>query len=668
MASKNTKQIDLSFFLKGLKEHGVTEIALLPFFLPTRWEDMSNTVNDIRTVEDKTPAAVMCRSHSLPIKKGGRNGSGRYRVSVDLLDRQGNIFNASFYEDHDAIISRITHYHATNKQFLVYCSFSEYTNNGKKHTSKSDLVPNSWEGKIRPVYKGKKACPPFETRRLMLKYFNLALPLTIAWLNHYIEENLNTNEKDFLKNFPGNFETFEEILKTAHIPKTIRRGIEATHALELISASFAAFEVDKEYKDMEAKGIIIPQDLIKQTMSEWEDKSGYRYSGDQANAIEEIASLIAQDKPLRHLLNGDVGTGKTAVFATIAACLVKMDKSVGILCPHEPLVEQIRSELMGWWPNLKIRTITGSSKAKNTEFKPGEICIGTTAILFRASNKPDLKIIDEQQRFSVEQRNKLTGDGTHLIEATATCIPRTMALAHLSAVSTSIIKAQPVKKIIHSTIFLPQQRKKVMERVKKTISEGKQVLFVYPEVSGKSEEEDQRIQVETAAKQWEEQMPGEVLLVHGRLKSDAKAKAFESAKRGDKKLIISTTVSEVGLTIPNLYHVVVVKPDRMGLMTLHQIRGRVARKGGEGLFDMYLRTEIKPETMERLLILTETNDGFKIAEKDLEMRGAGNLSQSSTKQAGKSYTFLVNRAIPVDVLKEGNIIYKKIQEPNDFFI
>ncbi|MCA1787994.1 MAG: hypothetical protein LC657_18630, partial [Desulfobacteraceae bacterium] len=279
-----------------------------------------------------------------------------------------------------------------------------------------------------------------------------------------------------------------------------------------------------------------------------------------------------------------------------------------------------------------------------------------TALLFRAKeNNFDFVIVDEQHKFSRDQREKLVQQGTHLLEVSATCIPRSLALMKFGFQKTSKLTHCHVDKHIDTKIRTIEDKLSLFQDIKKTLEDKGQVLVVYPKKFDDPESSSTLPAVEEALPAWEKAFPGQVGMIHSGTPADQKEEIIKNITEGQINVLISTTVVEVGLNIPNLKRVTIMHAERHGLAGLHQLRGRAARQGGLGHCDLYLPVPahiVKEKVMERLGILTETNDGFKIAAHDLKLRGAGNLSKESDKQSGADETFLFGRGVRMDILED----------------
>jgi len=302
--------------------------------------------------------------------------------------------------------------------------------------------------------------------------------------------------------------------------------------------------------------------------------------------------------------------------------------------------------LRAWWPDLPVARVTGTGV--DGPVRAGAVLVGTTALLHR-SDLPalDLVVVDEQQRFSRGQREALAEARTHLLEVTATCIPRTQALVTYGVVAVDRLTTCHVRRELRTRIWTREERAALMEAVRRTVAEGGQVLALYPRRDQGATEE--RAAVAAVAALWERQFPGRVQVVHGGQSEEANAAALEALRRREADVLVATTVVEVGVDLPGLRRVVVVHAERFGLAQLHQIRGRVARTGGVGWCDLYLPEPVGVATLERLEVLVRETDGYRIAEADLRQRGAGELVGEA--QSGMDRTVLLGRPLSLEALE-----------------
>ena len=363
----------------------------------------------------------------------------------------------------------------------------------------------------------------------------------------------------------------------------------------------------------------------------------------QKRSWEEIRNDLTDVKPMRRLLQGDVGSGKTLIAALSALHSHSNNWQTAFLCPTEILAEQHFNSFQAWFNELGLKTelLTGSTKAKDRklivkELALGEIdvLIGTHAI-FQSGvefKRLGLTIIDEQHRFGVHQRFSMLEKGgkqnssPHQLIMTATPIPRTLAMTVYGSLETSVIDELPPGRNPVQTSSRPDSlRDRVIKRVEEVCLTGKRAYWVCTLIEDSDELEAQS--AEELFKEISNSLPKlKVGLVHGRLKKEDKDFVIKKFREGDIQLLVCTTVIEVGVDVPEATLMIIENPERLGLSQLHQLRGRVGRKANTDSHCLLLYKEpLSGMAEERIKTMELTNDGFKIAEKDLELRGAGDI-------------------------------------------
>lgn len=353
---------------------------------------------------------------------------------------------------------------------------------------------------------------------------------------------------------------------------------------------------------------------------------------DQKNTMEDIKNDMNNPVQGRRVIIGDVGSGKTTVIMA-TAYLAGEEKSI-LMAPTSVLANQLFGEARKMLPKLKKTLVTAKTAISDEELNEADFIIGTHALLYRDLPKVAVVMVDEQHRFGTNQRNllnKLTSEPTgasHYFQFSATPIPRTQALIESTFVQVSLIKQMPFKKDITTTVIRNDGFKDLLEHIKEELAKENQVLIIYPLVE---ESEHSKYQsLEEGREFWESRFK-DVYVTHGKDKNKENV-LDEFAKKG--KILLSTTVVEVGISLPKLTTVVIVGAERLGLATLHQLRGRVSRTGLKG----YCYFFTKSEKSQRLNELTHTINGFEVAELDLKYRQAGDIL-SGIIQSGKSFNW-----------------------------
>jgi ATP-dependent DNA helicase RecG len=375
----------------------------------------------------------------------------------------------------------------------------------------------------------------------------------------------------------------------------------------------------------------------------------YALTGAQRRVLAEVDADLARELPMMRLVQGDVGCGKTVVAAAAAARAVGSGAQAALMAPTELLAEQHARSLDGWFRPLGVTValLSGSQPARTRRsaleaVASGEvqIAVGTHALFQEGVAFHDLAlvIVDEQHRFGVQQRMLLaqkgatTGRVPHQLIMTATPIPRTLAMTAYADLDVSVIDELPPGRTPIRTVVLAQERRSdVVERIHVACREGRQAYWVCTLID-ESEELRAQAAEETAGLLTEALPELRIGLVHGRMPPKAKDKAMQDFKSARTQLLVATTVIEVGVDVPNASLMVIENAERMGLAQLHQLRGRVGRGSQESTCVLLYRAPLSQLARERLATLRDSTDGFAIAQKDLELRGPGELL--GTRQTG----------------------------------
>lgn len=407
--------------------------------------------------------------------------------------------------------------------------------------------------------------------------------------------------------------------------------------------------ISKRYRQANQKTFVIQNDasLFAQGLS----SLPYELTGDQKSVLQDIQRDFASTKPMNRMVQGDVGSGKTVVAFLSSLMAIQSGFQVALMAPTEILAEQHFKNLFAYEEklNIRIEILTGATPAKKRnqilyDLEQGvvQLLIGTHALLTPDVNFYNLGyvIIDEQHRFGVKQRAQLKNktkfrDGDvspHLLVMTATPIPRTLSMCVYGDVDLSVIREMPKgRKPISTKVYREKQRQKMYEFIRLEIAKGRQAYFVYPLV-----EESEKLDLKNATLM-QQQLSVEfsnshVGLIHGKMKPAEKDAVMDAFKNNLIQVLVSTTVIEVGVDVPNSTVMVIEHAERFGLSQLHQLRGRVGR-GSESSYCFLVAGYAQSEESQfRLKIMEETTDGFLIAEEDLKIRGPGEFL--GTRQSG----------------------------------
>jgi ATP-dependent DNA helicase RecG len=384
----------------------------------------------------------------------------------------------------------------------------------------------------------------------------------------------------------------------------------------------------------------------------------------QKRVFKELVEDVSSDRPMYRLLQGDVGSGKTIIAFLGMIWGALSGFQAAYMAPTETLATQVflRLSEMAAKLDLNVKLILSSTKASERkkifeELKNGELklIVGTQSLFQEGVIYRNLNfiVIDEQHRFGVRQRAALAGKGlnSHLLAMTATPIPRSLALTLYGDLDISVIDEMPPNRAkVVTAVRNEASREKMEEFARKSMDEKRQVIYVFPQI-----EDNEAIEAQAAAIAFEKFRLGAyrgypMALLHGRMAAREKDKVMGSMRKHETLLLVATTVVEVGIDLPHAGVIIVENAERFGLAQLHQLRGRVGRGGEQGYCILMTGSQQSKLSSERLRVLEETGDGFKIAEEDLRLRGAGEIT--GTKQWGASQFIFANPARDLRMLEK----------------
>ena len=481
--------------------------------------------------------------------------------------------------------------------------------------------------------------------------------LTQPKLREYVRQALQYHSDELAELLPKKYSNgyeLKEALHYIHEPPTDANMLQlnqGSHPAQqrLIFEELVAHQVSLLTRRAYIRQIAAPRfNSSKVLAKHLLDGLPFQMTNAQKRVSKEILHDLKQDQPMLRLVQGDVGAGKTLVAAVAACHALEADWQVALMAPTEILAEQHYLNFKRWFEPLGIQVawLSGKQKGKaraqaEQQIKQGhaQLIVGTHA-LFQDNvefSKLGLVIIDEQHRFGVDQRLALRNKGAnqftpHQLVMTATPIPRTLAMSAYGDLDTSIIDELPPGRTPIQTVTIPlDRREQVLQRIASNCREGKQAYWVCTLVE-QSETLDAQAAEATYQEIKERFSDINIGLVHGKMKADEKQSVMQAFKDNQLQLLIATTVIEVGVDVPNASIMVIENAERLGLSQLHQLRGRVGRGATASFCALLYKTPLSQNGQERLSILRESNDGFVIAEKDLEIRGPGELL--GTKQTG----------------------------------
>ena len=638
-----------------LKKLGIETLGDLISFFPREHEDRSKPKN-ISSLVDGEEALIS----AFPI---GRMNEIRIRKNLTICklfvrDETGGVeidwYNQGYLKNNFTINKR-------------YCFYGKVSIKGGRVTMQSPVYDldgtNKNTGKIIPIY-------PL-TYKLSQNTMRKIMENCIEEVNGKLEETL---PKYILDTY--NLTDINTAIKQIHFPDSFKNFNIARKRLvfeELFSMQLALLKLKNKY-DTDKFGIQFSKDV---KMSDVFNKLPYKLTRAQTRVLEEIDNDMEKIKPMNRLLQGDVGSGKTVVALIAAYKCVKSGYQAVIMAPTAILANQHLESFSENLDDFGIRCellVSGISKKKKEDIlerlKNGEIdiLIGTHAVFEDNVQFKNLGLVvtDEQHRFGVRQRSKLVekGNNPDVLVMTATPIPRTLAIILYGDLDISIIdELPPNRKKIETYAVTKGLEARVNNFIAKQIDSGRQCYVVCPLVE-ENEEMDLKSAVETAKIYKETLFPNyRVECLHGKMKVKEKDEIMERFKNGEIDILVSTTVIEVGVNVPNANLMIIENAQRFGLAQLHQLRGRVGR--GEYQSYCILKYEGNSQNIkERMNIIAKSDDGFVIAEKDLELRGSGEFF--GTKQHGIPEFKIANLFTDIEMLKEVQSIVNEIlsKDPN----
>ena len=610
-----------------LASFGLTEPWQVALLMPTGFDDL-------RKVEDCVAACAHLDRAVVELERVGpinaRFSRGVPYTRVQMRDGSGQQVEATGFGDSAAWAEILgptepAHYLVQPGQFQ-----------GRITVRLIERIEPEWVGRLRPRYPGKpNYMPPARVREKVVA----GLPSAVRTAAGAIAQQLRplVRQADLMDAAGLAGWTLEQALSEVHLPASPVMAARARDAVHRVAA-FAALAKAHEHAVRRQPA----RALDLRTWSRRMAALPFTCTQEQRQVVLDIKDDMARPEATRRMLQADVGCGKSAPIQVAAVATVDAGGRAAILLPNLPIAEQMHREIQQSWPDIGARLVTGDSDAAGLE-KAG-LLVGTTALLSRKVGRFDLVVVDEEHKFANHQREKLAQSGAHMVSSTATCIPRSLALVRYGAMAVSVISKQHVEKNVVTRLWSQAQRRELMVAQRATVAEGHQLLVVYPmrEAGG---EVDELLSIEVASKAWERMFPGQVRVLTGDDDDTTKARVLEDMREGRAQILVATTVVETGVTLPGLRRITIVAPERHALNSLHQLRGRVARMGGDGFCDLYSPAPLTERQQTKLEAFLRCADGFEVAELDLRLRGFGDLGVEGTKQSGSDDGFLYASAI-----------------------
>lgn len=605
-------------YLKGVGERraamlsrlGVSDVNALVRLYPRVYEDWSR----IKSINEAQIGEICCIKGVVgsPVRKSLiRKGLTLYKT--EITDGSGimgiTIFNSRFAAE------KLTE----GDEFLFFGRIGG--NLYRKEMNSPEIEPAEGADRIRPIYP--------QTHGLNSKMIEKLIRTALTECRDELVDPIPLwlREKYCLMNLPDS-------LWNIHFPKSPDYLEEARRRLIFEELLILQLGLEKmRSKTQKNAGAIIERDFSEEYFSHLP----FSPTGAQRRAVKEAMRDMMSGRQMNRLLQGDVGSGKTAVAAALVYSTAKNSMQSALMAPTEVLAEQHYKTFLKLFEgcSINVELLTGSDttaqkRRKKEALKAGEIdlLIGTHAIIQSDVEFKSLALVitDEQHRFGVEQRNALgeKGKNPHLYVMSATPIPRTLALIIYGELDISILdELPPGRQKIETYAVTSELRQRAYNYVKKHLDAGRQGYIICPLV----DEGESDTELASAVKYADELQRGDfrgytVGLMHGKMKSADKKKVMESFSNGETQLLVSTTVIEVGVDVPNAVIMVIENAERFGLSQLHQLRGRIGR--GQYKSTCILITDAKNDTAQRRMkVMETTTDGFKIADEDLKLRGPG---------------------------------------------
>ncbi len=634
-------------YQKRLKKLGVENVEQLIFYFPHRYEDFS----EITPIGQAEPDKTVCLQGQIADIKNIRTFRKRMTITeAKIKDQSGEIKVVWFNQPY--LISSL------KKDETILLAGKVVLKNSKKYVSSpsyektptSNQVDLTHTGRIIPVYP--------ETEGMSSRWLRFIIKPLLEKMRPKIPETLP--EKEIMEKY--RLLPIQEAIWQIHFPDSLSKADQAKKRFvfeELFNLSLIILSEKIKLGREKAAALPIKLELIQKFVK----SLPFQLTDDQKKAVWQILKDTEKTRPMNRLLNGDVGSGKTMV-ALIAAlnAISETNKQAAFMAPTEILAQQhfktLRTFLKGY--KIKIGLMTGrESRLGNKKIKRQEmldkigqnkcqILIGTHALIEEKVKFSNLAliVIDEQHRFGIEQRARLCrrpGQIPHLLSMSATPIPRTLALTVYGDLDLTLIKEMPRgrKKII-TRIIPPGQRQSAYQFIRQQIKSGRQAFVVCPRIepSNKNKEAENGILVRQitdrrqtawlevkAVKEEFEKLKKDIFpdlktgMLHGKMKTSEKEKVLKDFKNKKIDLLVSTSVIEVGIDFPNATIMMIEGADKFGLAQLHQFRGRVGRGKEQAYCLLFSEFANNP----RLRAMVKTDDGFELAEKDLKLRGPGDL-------------------------------------------
>ena len=629
------------------KKLGIETVEDLLLYFPFRYEDFkSKNVLDLEDGEKAVVSGIVATPANVQYYGYKRN---RLRFTI----KQGELVLAVSFFNQPYLADKIE----LGQTVAVF---------GKWDKAKGALTGMKLlaqvEDDLQPVYRLSQGV----SQSALVKVIKTAFE---AGLDQLLEENLPQILMD-----KYHLLSRRQSVRAMHFPKDLEEYKQALRRVKFEELLFFQLQLQvlKEENRSVGQGIVLDWD--KKKLKALQAKLPFTLTEAQERSLNEILADMRSPYHMNRLLQGDVGSGKTVVAGLAMYAAVTAGKQAALMVPTEILAEQHLQSLTSLFPSLRILLLTGSLKAaerrERLEFvQTGQVdlIVGTHALIQEGVRFHDLGlvIIDEQHRFGVAQRRILRekGQNPDVLMMTATLIPRTLAITAFGDMDVSIIDQMPAgRKEIITRWVKHQQLNLVLDWLVKEIQKGSQAYVISPLI-----EESEALDLKNAIALEEELIAyfgdrARISLLHGKMKGEEKEAIMQAFKQGEIDLLVSTTVIEVGVNVPNATVMIIMDADRFGLSQLHQLRGRVGR-GDKQSYAVLVANPKTESGKRRMKIMTETTNGFVLAEEDLKLRGSGEIF--GTRQSGIPEFQVANLIEDYPILEEARkVAVQVVTTPN----
>ena len=599
------------------KKLGVTTVRDLLYFFPRRYEDWVN----VTPISGLTPGQTACVRAALAYHPSqNRTHGGTVLTRLTLTDGTG-LLPVIFFNNR-YVLPQLSE----ETEYLFYGKVEE-NGEGRLSMASPKFLPAEGNAYFHPVYR--------QTEGLSSRAVSTVVKTALTLFETALAETLD-EEKRKAYRLPD----LPEALRRIHFPQDFSEVEQARRRLIYDELLVLQLGLLTRGRREDETAVPVPDTALPEFLS----RLPFSPTGAQTRSIRECLDDMAGMRPMRRLLQGDVGSGKTAVAAALIFCAARAGLQSALMAPTEVLARQHYATFLKFYEGagVKVALLTGSTGAKARReilaaLKAGDVdlLIGTHAVI-----TPDvefsslaLAVTDEQHRFGVNQRGALSGKGQspHVLVMSATPIPRTLSLIVYGDLDVSVLDEKPAGRQEIDTFAVDSSfRERICRFLKKQLDEGRQAYIVCPLAQEKDDEDEEEKQTRLNAEKYMKELSSDVFagyrtaLLHGKMRPKEKEAVMADFTEGRTQLLICTVVIEVGVDVPNATVIVIENAECFGLAQLHQLRGRVGRSDEKSY--CILISDAKSEAAkERFAVMTGTNDGFEIAKKDLELRGPGDF-------------------------------------------